>query len=652
MTRLLHMLFGDAMKPLAFLFLFIFTPTSTKGQIARSDTTFVFALIDSARAKQQRGLVDAAEQDFRQAGELAKALEFDRGILMYAGHYCVFLYEQVRYDDALTMARIQLEASKRLNDKQRMSYAYNNLSLQYQGQGKLRQAAESLIEALEISSAIEHPSDRDLSDRRKYYNNLSSLLLDMNDLEKGRHYALKALEVAEYLKDTLAIGRSLVNVVVAEAMAKRLDEAEAHGLRLLTIAQSQGDAQMQVRAYNNLGDIFRMQGRFALALATFKKAQQLLDVVPPGNAVYVFMGISSTYKDWGRYAAAETYYRRALELAKSELAKPQLSELYRSGAEIMESLGAYQEALSLRKYYEQLNDSLRNHEIHTTIQELEVQYQTAEKEKALAERDLKISEQRGELERMNTWIVLSVSLVVLLVLVLVFGRLIRKQQRKTAHSEQANRLLQAQLQGEERERTRTARELHDGVASILSAATLHLNSQNGSLRPLVGQLIENAVQEIRNISHNLAPEIVLNEGLALAVQEFCRRVTNPGLLLECYVVGTLPKFDKTTELALYRVVQEAVVNIVKHAKATTGIVQLVGDGTRLSITIEDNGQGFDIKQIAATGIGLQNLESRLRLLGANHTLHSDPGHGTSLYIELDGQKKEKNIRSDTDRKPE
>ncbi len=629
------------MKQLSFLCFLIAVLTNVSGKTLETDTTRVYQLIETARGKQQQGLADAAEHDFRQAGELAKQLDFDRGLLMYAGHYCVFLYDQVRYEEALAMAHVQFEVSKRLGDRQRMGYAYNNMSLQYQAQGKLQQAAESLMKALEISSEIEIPTPQHLSDRRKYYNNLSSLLLDMKDLDKGRQYALKAFEVAEQLQDTIAMGRSLVNVLVAEAMANRLDQAEQHGLKLLAIGKSHGDIQMELQAYINLSDIYRRQKRYHLALETYQKAQSLLKEASPGSHVYILSGISSVYKDMALYQQANTYFDQALSIAQRELAKPQLIELYLSGAEIKEGMGAYQQALQLRKQYEQINDSLRSQETHNTIQELEMRYQTAETEKALAERDLKISEQRNELERKNKWVALTVLLTALLVMILLFTRLINQQKRRTEASEQANRLLEAQLKGEETERARTARELHDGVASILSAAKLHINAGNhwdSHANAVLGQLIETAVQEIRNISHNLAPEAVLDEGFEHAVKEYCQRVNYAGLQLECYVVGELPKLNKDTELLLYRIIQEAVANMVKHAEATEGIVQLLGEAPRLSITIEDNGKGFDPGALKETGIGLKNLASRIQLLRGSYEVHSTPGKGTSVYIEIDVSK--------------
>lgn len=607
-------------------------------QESRSDSVRVFALIDIANEKQAQGFTDSAEHYFKKAGQLAEDLDSDIGRVAYAGHYCVFLYQQVRYDEALAMAKQQLAIGLKMNNKQKASYGYNNIALQYQAQGKLREAASALMDALELSSEIEQPTRRDSSDRRKFYNNLSSLLLDLNDVEKGLHYALQSLKMAEQLQDSVAVGMSLVNVLVAEAMAGKLDDAEQHARQLLAIGQSYEDVQTQLTAYINLSDIHRRQGRLPLALATYRKAEALLPQAPPGNAVYVLSGMATVYKNLGRYQQADTYFGEALTLAENELAKPKLIELYLSGAEIKEGLGDYRQALFYRKQYERLGDSLLNAETQQTIQELELKYQAAEKEKSLVEQALTISEQRAQLDRQSKWIVLALALTVVLVLVLAFNRLVSRQKQKTAYSRQENQLLEAQLKGEERERARTARELHDGVASILSAAKLQINAAGDSLAPAhlhVSQLIEAAVQEIRNISHNLAPEAVLGEGLAHAIEEFCRRVRQPGLQLACYVIGALPHLNKKTELLLYRIVQEAVANLVKHADATEGIVQVVGAGSRLTITIEDNGKGFDMQQLTSEGMGLKNLSSRIQLLGGTHEILSAPGKGTSIYVEID-----------------
>src|SRR5690606_661195 len=182
------------------------------------------------------------------------------------------------------------------------------------------------------------------------------------------------------------------------------------------------DVHTLLSAYINLVDIDRRHGRLPPALATYRKAEALLPQAPPGNAVYVLSGMATVYKNLGRYQQADTYFGEALTLAEIELAKPKLIELYLSGAEIKEGLGDYRQALFYRKQYERLSDSLLNAETQQTIQELELKYQAAEKEKSLVEQALTISEQRAQLDRQSKWIVLALALAVVLVLVLAFNR--------------------------------------------------------------------------------------------------------------------------------------------------------------------------------------------------------------------------------------
>ncbi|WP_270087851.1 tetratricopeptide repeat protein [Sphingobacterium sp. SYP-B4668] len=604
------------------------------------DTTGVFMLIDKAKEKQKSGQLDSADHYFKSAGRLADRLRFDNGRLSFLGNYSVFLYEQLRYGESLAFAKKALALGIDLRNWPRVAAAYNNISLQLQAQGQLEDAAKNLVRGLEISSAIKEPTQRDLADRRKYYNNLSSLMLDMNDVKKGLQYARESYGLAQELKDTLAMGRSLVNIVVAEAMAHDLGSAERNALRLLEIAKRYDDIQMEIKAYNNLGDIYRMQKRYQQALRSFKKAKQILHLTFPGNEVYVLSGMSSVYRDMRSFGAAERYFSKAMELAQEELAKPQLIELYLSGSEIKEGMGKYKDALELRKRYQSLADSLKDKETHRSIQELELKYRTMENRRSIAERDLMIAEQTTGLERKNKWIIISISTAVLLAWGLISLRIVGNQKRRRLKLDHERHLLEAQLYGEERERERTARELHDGVASILSAAKIQVHNavDDGSERRSlleIGELIDIAVREIRNISHNLAPEFLLREGLACAVESFCYRVKGGDLALDFYLLGTIPRFDRTVELVLYRTIQEAVTNMVKHSGGTEGIVQLESSRGGLRITVEDNGKGFDPENISSKGIGLSGLCCRVSDIGGIIDIRSSPGRGTSVYIEID-----------------
>lgn len=621
------------------LFLFIALP-SEASFMGKQDTSRITHLVEIAKQKQKERLPDSAEYYFKQAGELADQLNAESGKLLFAGNYSAFLYDQVRFEEAMEYAQLALTISLRLNNRSKAAAAYNNIALQHQAKGQLKEAANNLISALEISNEIKDPTHKDLSDRRKYLNNLSSLLLDLQDLDKGLEYAWQSYEIARQLKDTISMGNSLVNVMVAEAMAGKLADAVHHGEQYLSIGRSYGDLQMEIKALNNLAEVYRMQQHYPLALETFAKA---LDITPksmPGNEVYTVSGMSRVFKEMGNVQAAKEYFEMALKLATTELATPQLVDLYKDGADINEAFGDYKQALDFHKKHAQLKDSLQSQETQKTIRELEVRYETAQNRKQIIERDLKIVEQAAELDRQNKWFIIFIFSIFSLVFGLVAIRLLNRQKRKAQSTELQKKLIEAQLAGEERERERTAKELHDGVASILSAASLQINAMTKHSAPRttfqeVSQLIEIAVREIRNISHNLAPEMILEEGLGYAIQSFCQRVNKPDFQMHCYVIGELPELDKGSQLTIYRVIQECVTNILKHAQATEGIVQLSEEQGRLLITVEDNGIGFDTETLWANGIGFHNLNNRVKSLRGNIDIRSCIGKGTSIFIEID-----------------
>jgi signal transduction histidine kinase len=592
---------------------------------AYSDTTQVYRLIDLADKMNAANRSDSAEHYYKAAGTLAQFLKFDPGYLKYTGHYTGFLYRQSRYKEALAVAKQQLDAGLRTKDKKKTSNAYNNIALQYQALGQMEAAATHLIKALEAS-------ENDIENQQKYYTNLGSLFLDLKQYKKGLIYAEKGHELAVLLQDTMKVGRSLVNLLVAETLNNNLQKAEVYALRVIAIGEQYRDSELVLTGLCNLGDIHLGLHKFDASLAIFQRALSLLDKSGPDYAAYVYQGLASTYRHMKKYREADYYFNLAYQEGEKYLPKAEFSTLLLSGAEIKEALGEYKTALTLRKRYQVVNDSLVNASTQGTLHELEIQYKTAEKE-------AKMAKQANELEKKKQWIMLYTALLALLTAVLLFNRKMAKQREKLSATGYRNKLLKAQLDGEEEERSRTARDLHDGVASVLSAAKLQLHLLPGTAHLGAKNLVDQALQEVRNISHNMAAEIVSSEGLGSAVHSFCLRVSHPGLEINYIQLGDVPQLSKRQELLLYRSIQEAVTNIVKHARATEAIVQLYTESQHLSITIEDNGRGFKQKQ--KEGIGLRSLASRIKLLNGTMDIHSTPGVGTTVHLEVNLKNKTK-----------
>lgn len=221
------------------------------------------------------------------------------------------------------------------------------------------------------------------------------------------------------------------------------------------------------------------------------------------------------------------------------------------------------------------------------------------------------------------------------------------QEEKIRNLEQEKNIteLKGILRGEEKERKRLARELHDGIMGQLSAIKLSLSflkkkynilSSANDFNEVISNLDE-AAKDLRNTAHNLMPAALSYHGLNAALQVFCNKINqNTGLQVHIYTYGELPKLDAYFELSIYRIIQELIQNIIKHAKATEALLQINFFDDQLTVTIEDNGSGFNIETInEVSGFGLTNIRERISAFHGTFTISSRNVNGTAIEIVFD-----------------
>jgi signal transduction histidine kinase len=205
--------------------------------------------------------------------------------------------------------------------------------------------------------------------------------------------------------------------------------------------------------------------------------------------------------------------------------------------------------------------------------------------------------------------------------------------------------VDAMLKGQEEERSRLAKDLHDGLGGLLSGVKYSLSNMKDNLivtpdnmavfeRSL--DMLDTSIKELRRVAHNMMPEMLTKFGLDEALKEYTNAVNATKLLAVKYQsLGMEDRIEKSTEIIIYRIVQELLNNILKHAEASEAFIQLIRENSRLNIVVEDNGKGFDTAILNDNkGAGWANIRSRVEYLKGQMDLHSEPGKGTLVNIEF------------------
>jgi signal transduction histidine kinase len=239
--------------------------------------------------------------------------------------------------------------------------------------------------------------------------------------------------------------------------------------------------------------------------------------------------------------------------------------------------------------------------------------------------------------------ILSASMFILLfaVAIILLFRIYKKSKTKlilekelmSSRFEQT--LLRSKLEIQEQTFSYISKEIHDNIGQVLSLARLNLNRLQAidveKLEP-VDELLGKAITDLRNLSHSLDTDVILRAGWIKAAQRLLTDLEKTGT---CKVIFSaeenLPVLENEKHIILFRMIQEIINNIIKHSKAKEIKFKVTKNMNQLSIDIEDDGIGFD-KENIVKGAGLQNLESRSKMIDAKLYIHTMPGSGTRVTI--------------------
>lgn len=608
-----------------------------KHMVLQADT---LTLADSAL---KRSILTSVLEGNRQLGRV-------KGIFVALTRLAFLEQLKGNHHGALSYYRQAIQYGRDPLVRPHLNILFNNVGLSYSHLGNYEQALHFYYKALAVVG--ESGGGHNGTDSVGIYTNIGVLWSRLGEQTYSLQTFEQVRQIAARNKDSMQLGMVYLNI--GEIYFKRGDyvNAGAYHKKALALVRKTKYYQCEVATLTGLAHLARRQGQYDEAVSYLKQGLDIVAKRPisADNRIGALTALGAVYLDTKQYPKAKALLNEAYAAASEISHKELLEEVIPLIASVNAATGSYKDAYSQQLSYSTMKDSLFMQEKSRSLDVL-VSSRVAAKDRAMLAQQLQITHQQSQLQRMHFMVGGVVAGAISLLIIGV--ALMRNHKQKQAIQEAVILQLQqgreidrlkAQVHGEEQERQRIARELHDGIASQLWAIKLNVDSMQQEVpdSPMAHQLgtifqqLSDTTLDVRKTAHNLMPDLLLEEGLATAIASLCEKTGKQTQLdVDYQEYGVVPKVDKEIELSLYRMVQELVQNVLKHAtNATHLLVQLSSVHSLLSITVEDNGAGFGTQ---VDGIGIRQIKKRALAMNGHFDLQSIPGKGTTAYLEFDLQ---------------
>ena len=492
------------------------------------------------------------------------------------------------------------------------------------------------------------------------------------DFEQGIEWATKSLEVAESIKkDSLIFTRlNILGLLYLETT--KYKDAKAYFERSLSVFDKMDKQQKSnyadVEHYKvvaNLAEVYeemrdftksltlheqsfqeakKLNGFRSMAIARSHQAVCYQGLNQPDKAIksleegliyaekisdkdihnYLLCRFVDIYLKSNQIENAEKYLRQSFEIAKdsTRLSKRSEKKLYSTAATLYKQKKDFEKAFFYKEKATALDLKFYDEKASRQLEFANIKFKTKEK-------DLEINQKTKDFR--NLIIFGSVFSLMLI----AFFYFLRRRKQIADNAKKQVELRTTMIQTQENERERIAKDLHDSVGAMLATVKNQIEQLKYENTPEnYDKTIKNlqaTAQEVRRISHNLMPIVLLKFDLVAALENLCHSVQNPST--ELVLADIQSKMPKEKEILLYRIVQEVITNAIKYAEATNIYVQITEENKKILLQIEDNGKGFDF-ETAKNGLGIRSMQVRTEILGGKINIDTAPKRGTIIILEI------------------
>lgn len=462
------------------------------------------------------------------------------------------------------------------------------------------------------------------------------------DREKAMKYAQLANKVSLETGDPIHIASSFGILAELAIQDKNYDLAKSYFLKAsMEIGKSPvRDHNIELSILESLSQISEQQGNYQEALTYYKSYVNQYKSVYDQEKLDITKRLESQFE---KERQEQKYIKLQLETDKKAQQIKLINILRAQREQVYNNLKLVEENQRERLKFSELESEKRAQQLRLA------KLETRQKNNDINNYKKMLTFK----EKINTYYIVFIFIFIVLIILLLYGykqRVKSMKQRDELHAlalekeKQNSKIstLTALLEGQEQERGRLARDLHDGLGGLLSGTKLQLSSLNahpsGNIEEGISKSInqiDGAVEELRRVAHNLMPDLLIKYGLEAAIQEFASRMSSNTLDIHTEFINYSNPLSEEKQLIIYRIIQELVNNAIKHADTSEIIIQISEEENVLNLTVEDNGKGFDPSQLdVRKTAGFHNIESRVQFLKGTMNIRSELNIGTSIELQI------------------
>lgn len=542
------------------------------------------------------------------------------------------------YREGLQILEKALPIFKELDEKRDQMIILGNMAIMHDNLGDLPEAINKYLQSLKIAEELQ-----DSTIMAILAGNIGITHRTLENYGKALEYFNQELNISIALDNYRSIPKAYGRIGTVFKNQQMLDSASWYFNEQMNLSIKHDVKVEEASALLNLGSLAFRKEQFHEALKYYKKSLTLKEQINASrkSKITSLTNIALCHSYLGSYQKSNAINQQIIQNGQDMANLDVILSGYRNLITNYKLAQDYKKAFEYNQLYDQYKDSLISETKITVIEEFEKKYETAEKEIQIAQQKLELQKKESILQEQQSQLILSLGTILIIILTGGFLFYRNKQKQKISieqtRADEQQKGFKAVITATEEERKRIAKDLHDGVVQQLGAINLslahvipNLSEEQASEVQKAQKMTEAAAEETRNLSHQMMPKVLIEMGLVSAMKDVLEPLSLSNIIVTFENFELTDRYQNSVEIAIYRIFQELINNIVKHSGASKVEVQLYQNGNKLILIVEDNGKGITSK--SSSGIGMNNIKSRLSTLDGKVDYASGTESGTVATV--------------------